>query len=138
MLSSDPDRTNRPLGGWQGEMLNPAKVPSPPPAPQPLIIEPPPWHDQAPVGDLATAPPTDYRPSALESMKAADAEQDEDERPAPAPPITLPPLERPRIPEVDWRSEAVPRALHAAPTTDIEPTSSLQSRPAKKQRREKP
>jgi hypothetical protein len=107
---------NREFGASGGEML---PMPAPPAKPgPPLIIEPPPWVTDPLAAADAPPPeaPTEQPLGALDAMKAADAEPDAaDDRPAPGPTVVLPPLERPRIPEVDWRTEAVERALLAAP-----------------------
>src|SRR5262245_53450125 len=90
--------------GVVGEWIVPTQSEPSPPAPEPLIIEPPDWSQE--LSDIssvedAAAPVV----SAFESMMSREAEIGAlDESPPFGPPLAYAPLQRPEIPEADWRA----------------------------------
>ncbi len=93
-------------GDSTGEMIAQDAAP-PPPAPEPLEFEPPPWHDQ-----VASAPLPEPSPPPMDALAAIKAENDDwPELELPGPPVRLVPLEPITLPEPDWEQEA--RERHA-------------------------
>ena len=105
---------DRPMGGFAGEWLTPAKPEPAPPPPTPLQIPPPPWHGQE--GDVTLVPDAAPDPGppldALSALKAAEAYE-----PPPLslePPIQYEPLHRFVPPAADWRAEQEERDRQTA------------------------
>lgn len=83
--------------------------------------------------------------AALAELLARDQEAgfdvfDHGPRPAPGPPMTIPPLTRPVIPPADWRAEAEAQARRenlSRPDPAPPPPESLRSLPARRRRRQR-